>query len=100
MQKRSRKFVQLEWECSACHARNPGPEQSCLSCGAPQPDDVEFVLPAEAKVVRDKEMLKRARAGADIYCAFCETRNPATAKLANNAEPIYPKGHGAKRAEK
>jgi hypothetical protein len=79
MQKRSRKFVQLEWECSACHARNPGPEQSCLSCGAPQPDDVEFVLPAEAKVVRDKEMLKRARAGADIYCAFCETRNPATA---------------------
>jgi len=79
MHKSSSKFVQLEWECPACQARNPGPEQSCLSCGAPQPDDVEFVLPAEEEVVTDEDALKRARAGADIYCAFCETRNPATA---------------------
>jgi ribosomal protein L32 len=39
---------------------------------------VEFVAPAERKVVTDEKSLKRAKAGADIYCAFCETRNPAT----------------------
>jgi len=80
MAKRSSKFIQLEWECPGCDARNPGPEQSCLSCGAPQPDNVDFVVPAERKFVTDEELLKRAKAGADIYCAFCETRNPATAE--------------------
>ncbi len=79
MGKRSSKFIQLEWECPGCDARNPGPEQSCLSCGAPQPDNVEFVAPAERKFVTDDVSLKRAKAGADIYCAFCETRNTATA---------------------
>jgi len=66
-------------ECPGCDARNPGPEQSCLSCGAPQPDNVEFVAPAKRKFVTDEHSLKRAKAGADIYCAFCETRNTATA---------------------
>mgnify|MGYP003973403401 FL=1 len=79
MAKRSSKFIQLEWECPGCDARNPGPEQSCLSCGAPQPDNVEFVAPADRKFVTDEKSLKRAKAGADIYCAFCETRNLATA---------------------
>ena len=78
MSKRSSKFIQLEWECPGCDARNPGPEENCLSCGAPQPENVEFVAPAERKVVTDEKSLKRAKAGADIYCAFCETRNPAT----------------------
>ncbi|MBT3338743.1 MAG: hypothetical protein HN855_05170 [Anaerolineae bacterium] len=80
MSKRSSGFIQLEWECPQCDARNPGPEGSCLSCGAPQPDDVEFVAPAERKFIKDEKMLKHAKAGADIYCAFCETRNAATAE--------------------
>ena len=79
MSKKSSKFIQLEWECPGCDARNPGPEKSCLSCGAPQPDDVEFIAPAERKFVTNEKSLKHAKAGADIYCAFCETRNPATA---------------------
>ncbi len=80
MSKKSSKFIQLEWKCPGCDARNPGPEQSCLSCGAPQPADVEFIAPVERKLVRDEKSLERAKAGADIYCAFCETRNAATEK--------------------
>jgi len=80
MSKRSGKFIQLEWECPQCDGRNPGPEKSCLSCGAPQPDDVEFVAPAERKYVRDEKSLKAARAGADIHCGFCGTRNPGNAE--------------------
>ncbi len=80
MSKRSSGFIQLEWECPQCDARNPGPEGSCLSCGAPQPDNVEFVAPAERKFIKDEKSLEHAKAGADIYCAFCDTRNPATAE--------------------
>lgn len=80
MAKRSSGFIQLEWECPQCDGRNPGPEQSCLSCGAPQPDDVEFVAPAERKFVADENSLKYAKAGADIHCGFCNTRNLATAE--------------------
>ncbi len=76
--RKSGKFIQLEWECPNCDARNPGPAQSCESCGAPQPENVEFLAPAERKYVTDEKSLERAMAGADIYCAFCETRNPAT----------------------
>jgi hypothetical protein len=80
MSKRSSGFIQLEWECPQCESRNPGPEGSCQSCGAPQPDNVEFVAPAERKFIKDEKALKDAKAGSDIYCAFCDTRNPATAE--------------------
>lgn len=81
MSKGSGKFIQLEWECPQCDGRNPGPEQSCLSCGAPQPDDVEFVAPAERKYVSDEKSLKAARSGADTHCGFCDTRNPGNAEI-------------------
>ena len=78
MVKKSRGFIQLEWQCPQCESRNPGPAGSCQSCGAPQPDDVEFVAPSERKFVQDEKSLAHARAGADIICGFCDTRNPAT----------------------
>lgn len=80
MVKKSRGFIQLEWECPQCGSRNPGPVGSCENCGAPQPDNVEFIAPSERKFVQDETKLAHAKAGADIICAFCETRNPATAE--------------------
>lgn len=80
MVKKSSGFIQLEWECPQCDSRNPGPVGSCQNCGAPQPDNIEFVAPAERKFVQDEKSIKHAKAGADIYCAFCDTRNPATAE--------------------
>lgn len=79
--RKSKGFIQLEWVCPNCDSRNPGPVKTCSNCGAPQPENVEFVQPAEQKRVTDENALKAAQAGADIHCGFCGTRNPATAKV-------------------
>jgi ribosomal protein L40E len=55
--------------------------KTCQSCGAPQPENVQFVQPAEQKMVTDESAVKAAQAGADIHCGFCGTRNPATATV-------------------
>lgn len=79
MQRRSKGFVQLEWVCPNCEGRNPGPEKTCQQCGAPQPENVQFQRAAEEKLVTDEKGAAAAKAGADIHCGFCGTRNPATA---------------------
>ena len=77
--KESKGFVQLEWVCPNCDGRNPGPVKTCQNCGAPQPDNVQFQRAADEKMVTDEKAVAAARAGADIHCGFCGTRNPATA---------------------
>lgn len=72
-------FVQLEWVCPNCDGRNPGPAKTCQQCGAPQPDNVQFQRAAEEKIVTDEKVADAVRAGADIHCGFCGTRNPASA---------------------
>lgn len=74
-------FIQLEWVCPNCNSRNAGPQKTCESCGAPQPENVQFYAPAEAKLIQDENVAKAAKAGADIHCGFCGTRNPATATV-------------------
>ncbi|MFZ5857857.1 MAG: double zinc ribbon domain-containing protein [Chloroflexota bacterium] len=78
---KSKGFIQLEWVCPNCNSRNPGPKKTCESCGAPQPENVQFFAPAEAKLIQDANVAKVAKAGADIHCGFCGTRNPATATV-------------------
>jgi membrane protease subunit (stomatin/prohibitin family) len=73
-------YIQNEWSCPNCDTRNKGSEKTCVNCGAPQPENVQFELPSEQKFVTDKESIQAAQAGADIHCPFCGTRNPATAK--------------------
>ena len=73
-------YIQNEWICPNCQTRNKGSVKTCENCGAPQPENVQFELPAEQKFVTDKESINAAKAGADIHCPFCGTRNPATAK--------------------
>lgn len=79
MQRRSKGFVQLEWVCPNCENRNPGPQKTCQSCGAPQPENVKFQRVANEKIITDEKSIAAAKAGADIQCGFCGTRNPATA---------------------
>jgi predicted RNA-binding Zn-ribbon protein involved in translation (DUF1610 family) len=69
----------MEWTCPNCNSRNPGPEKTCQNCGAPQPENVKFTLSEDAAFVKDEAEIKAAAAGADIHCAYCGTRNPATA---------------------
>ncbi len=74
-------YVKLEWTCPKCNNRNPGLEKTCLSCGAPQPEIVQFVQSGQQELSQDEALKKTAEAGADIHCAFCGTRNPAGASI-------------------
>jgi hypothetical protein len=78
--KRTLGYVQNEWICPNCSTRNKGGEKTCENCGAPQPDNVQFELPSERNLVKDEKQIQAARAGADIHCGFCGTRNPANAE--------------------
>lgn len=72
-------YVENVWTCPNCGGENKGSLKACDACGAPQPENVQFHLPSEQKMVKDEEKIKAAQAGADIHCGFCGTRNPATA---------------------
>jgi len=73
-------YIQNEWTCPNCGTRNKGGLKTCENCGAPQPENVQFELPSEQKFVADEASISAAKAGADIHCGFCGTRNPATAE--------------------
>lgn len=73
-------YIQNEWTCPNCNTRNKGGVKTCENCGAPQPENVQFELPSDQKFVTDEASINAAKAGADIHCGFCGTRNPATAK--------------------
>jgi membrane protease subunit (stomatin/prohibitin family) len=74
-------YVENEWTCPSCDTRNKGSSKTCENCGAPQPENVQFELGAERKLVTDAEKVKAAAAGADVHCAYCGTRNSATAEV-------------------
>lgn len=75
----SKGFVELEWVCPNCNSRNKGSKKTCENCGAPQPENVQFQRATEEKLVTDEKSVEAAKAGADIHCGFCGTRNPASA---------------------
>ncbi len=83
MTRKSLGFIPLIWECAFCSTQNPGPIKSCTSCGAPQPEDVEFLQVDEERFnfIKDEALIRMAKAGPDIHCPFCGTRNRATAEL-------------------
>jgi ribosomal protein L40E len=74
-------YVKMEWICPKCRSRNPGTEKTCVSCGAPQPKEVQFEQVEHEQVSQDEQLKKQAEAGPDVHCAFCGTRNPAEAKV-------------------
>jgi hypothetical protein len=79
-------FVPLIWECPYCQTQNPGPIKTCTSCGAPQPDDVEFLQVDEEKFnfIKDEALIRMAMSGPDIHCPYCGTRNVAGAQVCSN----------------
>ncbi len=83
MTRKSLGFVPLIWQCAYCDTQNPGPIKSCTNCGAPQPEDVEFLQVDEAlfNFVKDEALIRMAKAGPDVHCPFCGTRNLSTAEV-------------------
>jgi len=81
MAKKTIGYVELEWTCPNCETINPGTEQSCTNCGAPQPVDVEFEQAKRQELLTDKDISEKVAAGADIHCPYCGTRTPANAQV-------------------
>lgn len=79
MTRKSIGYTHLQWTCPACGHKNAGTVEKCTSCQAPQPEDVTFEQPAQEKLITDEQVIARAKAGPDIHCPYCGTRNPATA---------------------
>lgn len=80
MAQKSIGYVQLVWTCPNCGTKNPGAIRACKNCGASMPKDVKFEQPLKEELVQDKQKIEEAKAGPDIYCGYCGTRNPKTAK--------------------
>jgi ribosomal protein L40E len=74
-------YTKLEWTCPRCKSRNPGPQKTCLSCGAPQPKDIQFEEAESQKIIQAQADIEQAKKSADIHCAFCGTRNPVDATV-------------------
>lgn len=77
MAKKTLGYTKLIWTCPNCKIRNPGPIKTCGSCGSPQPKDVHFETASQADLLKEEEEIRKAKAGADIHCPYCGTRNPA-----------------------
>ncbi|MFQ5613671.1 MAG: zinc ribbon domain-containing protein [Anaerolineae bacterium] len=100
-------YTRLEWTCPNCGTRNPGPQKTCLNCRAPQPEDLAFEQPAQEELITDEAELAQAKAGPDIHCFYCGTRNPAGATTCSQCGGDLTKGTarrhgqvvGAHRAE-
>ncbi len=84
MAKETLGYVQMEWTCPFCGAKNPGTNKKCSNCGAPQPTDVQFEQAAQEKLIEDEGLIEKAKAGPDIHCPYCGTRNPAGATVCSN----------------
>jgi ribosomal protein L40E len=77
MARKSVGYVELQWTCPNCQTKNRGSQRICLNCGSPQPDNVEFEQANQAELIKAEERLKQAKAGPDIHCYYCGSRNPA-----------------------
>ena len=77
MARKSLGYVRLVWRCPQCESKVPGPIKVCGNCGFPQPENVAFEQPAQEVFVTDEAELAQAKAGPDIHCFYCDTRNSA-----------------------
>lgn len=79
MVKKTLGYVELEWTCPSCGARNPGTKKVCQSCGTKMPESTEFELPAKQELDTTAETAARVAVGPDIHCPYCGARNPGNA---------------------
>jgi len=93
-------FIPLIWQCPSCNTQNPGPIKSCTSCGAPQPVDIKFkqVNNETFNFIKDEALIREAKAGPNVHCPYCGTRNPATAELCSNCGGELRMGGKARQA--
>lgn len=79
MAKKSLGYMELEWTCPNCDTKNPGMQKTCISCGSPQPENVQFGLGEQQELIKDTSKVAQVQKGADFHCPYCGTRNPVDA---------------------
>ncbi len=92
MARKSLGYTELHWTCPNCNGENPGEVETCNQCGAPQPDNVEFHQATHRELITDEAKLERAKAGPDIHCGYCGTRNPAGAETCSQCNADLSEG--------
>lgn len=86
------------WDCPVCgRKKNRGPEKFCGGCGSPRGPEVKLYLPDDAPEVVEAEALKRAQAGPDWVCPYCDADNPSDHAFCSGCGA--PKDPGAKVRE-
>ena len=80
MAKKTIGYIELEWSCPNCGNKNAGMKKSCVSCGAPQPENAQFEVGQKQDLISDTQKLTGAAKGADVHCPFCNTRNTSDAQ--------------------
>lgn len=96
MVKKTLGYVELEWTCPSCGARNPGTQEVCRSCGAKMPEDAKFETPVQQELDTSAETASRVAAGPDIHCPYCGARNPGNATVCSQCGGDL--SEGARRA--
>lgn len=67
------------WDCPVCGLKGiPGSSKHCGGCGNARGDDVQFYLPEGAREVTEEEEKRRAGAGPDWKCPYCNGENPGS----------------------
>jgi ribosomal protein L40E len=69
-------YVELEWTCEHCGAKNPGTRKTCAQCGAAMAESEEFEVPEQIELINDEKEIQQAKSRPpDIHCPYCGTRN-------------------------
>lgn len=96
--------VEDHWSCNTCKHSNLGRFETCQNCGKPKEneEDIEPTDVSASNAVRDAELLRIARGGADWHCRFCSSsQRNADGQCANcTANKSFSKGTEALSDEK
>lgn len=74
-------YVNLEWTCKRCGAKNPGTTKICSGCGAVMSETDKFDVPVQQELITDQATIAAIEKGPDKTCQYCGARNTATALL-------------------
>jgi hypothetical protein len=104
-----KRIIEGTWTCSSCDTAGiPGSEKVCSVCGNPRNDEeAKFDFGSETASgasalasVTDDSKLQLAAAGADWYCANCDTSNRGDAERCGECGTSDPAARLAKKPEK
>lgn len=68
-------IIEMLWGCQ-CGSENRGRFKTCEACGRPRDENSPEWMPGDVSpmaAVKDPELLKKAKAGADWTCRFCKS---------------------------